>query len=633
MLQIDSQFAGYHVVGKLSTHHDGEREVYLARDSEGKDVALVVYNLMCDRYHDNQSDSGNEPKPIKEVKICSSLRHKCFPKIIAQGVEECGSNRLAWTAQEYFKGNSLADEMRLQQTLSLTDTVRIARQLTDALCELSDRTGGGGHYDLRPDNIIVEYDLDELKDVHITGMTSAGEPTKGNFLFRHDYMSSLYRAPETLKGIFNQTSDIYSIGMMMLVMLLGEKVTERYIPDSEGAEVDTVKEEEDGNLSWRTPSEWNKAVWAFADNELASTTRPVLHKATSTNALTRIPTMHKLSSYIQMLEKKLPKGSPAVKESAEPSEASSERLSVETGRTESKVDFSDLRQDTSHKGLDEVAGMQELKKILRRNFVDIVKNRQMAKTYGITPPNGILLYGAPGCGKTFVAEKAAQESGLKYRILNPSDFGSIYVHGSQGKIAETFKEAEKNAPIILILDEFDAMVPRRDSEHNNQANEVNEILTQMNNCASKGIFVLATTNRPDMIDAACLRAGRMDEKVYVGLPDADARKEIFKMELMKRPCEEDIDLELLGNSTADYTCGDISYIVKETARRCFDETIRNGDGNAVPLTTARLLDVAKTTVPSVSPKDIRHYQELKDKMEHRDKENRTRGRVGFSSNI
>ncbi len=276
--------------------------------------------------------------------------------------------------------------------------------------------------------------------------------------------------------------------------------------------------------------------------------------------------------------------------------------------------------------------MSDLKSVLRRNFVDIVKNRQMARMYGITPPNGILLYGAPGCGKTFVAEKAAQESSLKYKIINPSDFASIYIHGSQGKIAETFKEAEKNAPMILIFDEFDAIAPKRNADNNNQANEVNEILTQLNNCASKGIFVLATTNRPDMIDAACLRAGRMDEKFYVGLPDTDARKEIFAMELKKRPCDSDIDLELLGNVTSDFTCGDISYVVKETARRCFDEALRNGDGNAVPLTTEKLMEVAKSTIPSVSPKDIRLYQGLKDKMEHRDKENKSRGRVVFSTN-
>lgn len=82
-----------------------------------------------------------------------------------------------------------------------------------------------------------------------------------------------------------------------------------------------------------------------------------------------------------------------------------------------------------------------------------------------------MLYGPQGCGKTFIAEKAAQESGLRYKIVNPSDFGSIYINGAQEKIAETFKEAEKNAPMILIFDEFDAIAPKRDGDINpHQAN-------------------------------------------------------------------------------------------------------------------------------------------------------------------
>lgn len=435
-----------------------------------------------------------------------------------------------------------------------------------------------------------------------------------------------------MKGIFNQMSDVYSIGMVMLLMLVGDKVFDNYGNGIVFPNGDNTNEEDTLNHKWRDPMEWHKMVWESADESLSTAARLVLQKVTATSSFTRIPTMQKLFTYLLMLEKRTLRTTTVSEDVPAKNIENPLEPATSTGRSKGKVDFSDVKRLTSSKGLDEVAGMSDLKYVLRRNFVDTVKNRQMARMYGITPPNGILLYGAPGCGKTFVAEKAAQESGLKYKIVNPSDFGSIYIHGSQGKIAETFKEAEKNAPMILIFDEFDAIAPKRDADNNNQANEVNEILTQMNNCAARGIYVLATTNRPEMIDSACLRAGRMDEKFYVGLPDADARKEIFAMELKKRPCDSDIDLELLGNATNDYTCGDISYIVKETARRCFDEALRNGDGNAVPLTTDRLLEVAKSTIPSVSPKDIRLYQELKDKMEHRDKENKSRGRVGFSTN-
>lgn len=362
-------------------------------------------------------------------------------------------------------------------------------------------------------------------------MTNAGQSFHGKPPFDDEHLSNLYRAPETTKGIFNQMSDVYSLGMLMLVMMLGKEVFDRegkkyIIPSGESTlDVGFV------NHKWKEPTEWNKEVWECVDDNLSTAARLVLQKGTAVSSFTRISTMHKLYTYLLMLEKRTLRTTTVTEDTVSKNTEDPFQPTTSTGCAKDKVDFSDLMQSTSSKGLEEVAGMSDLKSVLRRNFVDIVKNRQMARMYGITPPNGILLYGAPGCGKTFVAEKAAQESGLKYKIVNPSDFGSIYIHGSQGKIAETFKEAEKNAPIILIFDEFDAIAPKRDADNNNQANEVNEILTQLNNCASKGIFVLATTNRPDMIDAACLRAGRMDEKFYVGLPDADARKEIFALEL------------------------------------------------------------------------------------------------------
>lgn len=629
MLQMNSQFAGYTIASKLSDGHDWDREVYLAVDSGGQEVALTVYNLDCDLYHCDRASRKRVPDFIEEINISEKLKNDAFPKVIGKGIGKVGNKRLAWMAKEYKEGNSLMNEIKMQGCLSIGDAIKVALKLTTALKELANLTNGGGHYNIRPENVIVDYEGDDLKGVYIVGMTNAGQSFHGKPPFDDVHLSNLYRAPETMKGIYNQMVDVYSVGMVMLVMLLGkemfDRIDKRYFLSTDESAIEVGL----WNHKWKEPADWNQMVWECANDYLSTAARLVLQKATATSSLTRIPTMQKLFTYLLMLEKRTFRTTTVTEDTATKDFDSLFQTSTSTGRSKGKIDFSDLKRASNSMGLDEVAGMSTLKSLLRRNFVDIVKNRQMANMYGITPPNGILLYGAPGCGKTFVAEKAAQESGLKYKIVNPSDLGSIYIHGSQGKIAETFQEAEKNAPMILIFDEFDAIAPRRDADNNNQANDVNEILTQLNNCASKGIFVLATTNRPDMIDAACLRAGRMDEKFYVGLPDADARKEIFAMELKKRPCDGDIDLELLGNATTDYTCGDISYIVKETARRCFDEALRNGDGITVPLTTDRLMEVAKTTVPSVSPKDIRLYQALKDKMEHRDKDNKSRGRIGF----
>lgn len=631
LLKQNAVFAGYTVVRKMSVNHDGEREVYLATDSKGMDAVLTVYNLQSGRYQCSNIGDMHTPDFIEEINICYGRKHSCFPEIVGRGICEFGSGHYAWMASKHAAGRSLADEMRTRGSIPLLDAIAIASKLSAALGELAEITSGGGHYNLRPENIIVDYGNDVLNDVHITGMANAGAPVNGNPPFKDDCLSNLYRAPETMHGIFNRTTDIYSIGMLMLIMLNCDKFSGgNNAGEVSGAEA--ILGEDSGNHKCMEPSEWNKKVWHDVKEGFPVAPKVVLMKTTHIKPAFRPQSFEEMSSLLASLKRKILSEASGTGP-GEPAKATATKGKEigEAVRPAGNHATAGIMQSSAGKGLDEVAGMSDLKHLLRRNFVDIVKNRQIAATYGITPPNGILLYGAPGCGKTFVAEKAAQESGLKYKMFNPSDFGSIYIHGSQGKIAEAFKEAEMNAPMILIFDEFDAIAPKRDADNNNQANEVNEMLSQLNNCASKGIFVVATTNRPDMIDAACLRTGRMDEKLYVGLPDTAARKEIFAMELKKRPCDNSIDLDLLGDITKNYTCGDISYIVKEAARRCFDEVIRNGDGNTVPLTTEKLMEVANNTTPSVSPADIRRYREMKEKMEHRDKDNKARPCIGFST--
>ena len=183
--------------------------------------------------------------------------------------------------------------------------------------------------------------------------------------------------------------------------------------------------------------------------------------------------------------------------------------------------------------------------------------------------------------------------------------------------------------MILIFDEFDAIVPKRDSDLNgNQANEVNEMLTQLNNCASRGIYVLATTNRPSLLDPAIMRKGRIDRTVYVSLPDKEARAELFRIEVEKRP-NVGIDYGLLAKATENYTGSDISFIVEESARLCFEETLDRQFEEPLPLSMTRLMDVIKNTHPSVSEIQRKEYLQLKAKMDDKQFDN-GRKKVGFA---
>lgn len=259
-------------------------------------------------------------------------------------------------------------------------------------------------------------------------------------------------------------------------------------------------------------------------------------------------------------------------------------------------------------GFAAVAGMNELKERLRADVIDILADREEAERYGIGIPNGMLLYGPPGCGKTFLAQRFAEEAGYNYRFVKSSDLASVYLHGSQEKIAALFDEARAEAPTILCFDEMDALVPKRDNVNNSsQSAEVNEFLTQLNNCGRDGVFVIGTTNRPDRIDPAVLRSGRMDYIVYVPVPDRDARREIFEIALADRPHDE-IDCDRLAHETEGYLASDITAVVDAAARVAFKEK--------VPIGFEMLEKARKERRPGISSSELRKYEAMRERFEN-----------------
>lgn len=279
-------------------------------------------------------------------------------------------------------------------------------------------------------------------------------------------------------------------------------------------------------------------------------------------------------------------------------------------------------------GFSDVAGMDELKQLVTEGFINVLNNRECAKAYGITPPS-LLLYGPAGCGKTFFAEKIADEVGVNFIKVVPDDLASTLIHGTQEKIGEIFSKAEKDAPTVIFFDEFDAMVPKRSNDENNYQNsEVNEFLCMLNNASEKEVYVLAATNHPERIDRAVLRTGRIDELIYVDMPDVKARESQFRIELSKLPVDDSIDYDRLASLTEGYNCSDINYIVKYASRKMFNESIKMKDTPYCPITQASLEESISRKAPSVSSKDLKEFERLR--MEFSPKDNCTRRTaVGF----
>ncbi len=233
----------------------------------------------------------------------------------------------------------------------------------------------------------------------------------------------------------------------------------------------------------------------------------------------------------------------------------------------------EMKKDTTLKGFASVAGMNEIKNDLTKDIIEPLRRKDEAKKFGVSIPNGFLFFGPPGCGKTFIVRKLAEEIGYHYKEFSASDVGSKWAHETSGNIAKIFEEAKNNAPTILFFDEIDALVPKRESLGSEQwkQEEITEFLNQMNNASENEVLVIGATNKPDMIDDAILRSGRMDKRIYIRPPDLDARKDLFNKQLEGRAISKDIDMAELAGLTENYASSDIALVVNNAARTAFSE--------------------------------------------------------------
>ena len=266
--------------------------------------------------------------------------------------------------------------------------------------------------------------------------------------------------------------------------------------------------------------------------------------------------------------------------------------------------------------------MTELKEMLTNDVVRAINEKELYESYGISIPNGMLLYGPPGCGKSFVSRKFAEEIGSNYMQYNPSDVKSKYINATEGIIKEIFTDAAKRAPTVLFFDEFDALVPSRDSDlHHMNASTVNEFLAQMDNSGEKGVFVIGATNRPDKIDPAILRAGRIDKKIYLAPPDKAARDEMFRLYLKTRPVDFSVDYKVLAEKTEFFVSGDIKFIIDEASRAALKKKER--------ITQETILKVISEFIPSISQQKLQYYEELKNKMEDKRPQDKPMRPIGY----
>lgn len=594
ILTNKQKIGNYEVIRLIKENH--YCETYRIEDEKGEPFFLKLFILK-----NTPEKMLNDNHKVISIEILAKLRHKNIISYVEQGVyQDDAVGECKYVVTNYFSGELLADKLQREGALSADEAIRILKDVLEGLKAMHERDLF--HNDITPRNIMLSERTGGSAE--LIDMSHVSKYVGGSPYFDTSDLDERYQSNTTFAGMYNDATDLFSAVALFYTMLTNRIPWNVDFP--EGA---TRKER------IAIAKEARKTPLNLDDLDVDEGIKRILTKGLCVNGTCKYADVDILLDDLQNPNK--------VKETEQPKQqdlsnqqTGNSSMDEEKQLTEAKVDI----QKGKGNGFKDIAGMDQLKQMLTQKVIFILKDKEKAEKYKLIPPNGMLFYGPPGCGKSFFAEKFAEETGFNFMLVKASDLGSIYVHGSQGKIADLFKKAEESRPTVICFDEFDAFVPNRSNrgaEH--QAGEVNEFLSQLNNCAQRGIFVIATSNRPDMIDPAVLRTGRIDKMVYVPMPDKEARREMFNLHLKDRPCE-DIDAEHLAELTEGYIASDIAYIVNDAAM---------GAAFSDQLITQQLLETTISSIrPSISKEVINSYENLRQKMEDTETRN-SRPKIGF----
>ncbi len=261
---------------------------------------------------------------------------------------------------------------------------------------------------------------------------------------------------------------------------------------------------------------------------------------------------------------------------------------------------------------EDVGGLADTKEKLQEMVEWPQKYPERFDRMGIEVPKGILLYGLPGTGKTLLAKAVANEANANFISIKGPEIFSKYVGESEEAIREVFKKARQVAPCILFIDEIDSIATKRGSRMDSGVGDrvVNQLLTELDGIESlEGVTVIAATNRPDLIDPALLRPGRIDRSIEVEVPEIEAREKIFEVHTREMPAE-DIDLEQLAEDADGYVGSDIEAVCREAGMIAL-----RGDPDTEEVTMDDFKQAFDKVTPTATEDNIQHYRQMMKKME------------------
>lgn len=570
-------------------------ETYRVKDTSGKTRFLKLINYS--KLNRNQIDDNGR---VIEVEIAKQLHHHNLCQFVDSGNMMMNGSQYAWFVTEFVSGETLSQRIIRDDEISVYEIKTIAKAVLSALSFLHSQPIPVIHNEVTIQNVFLNL-VGELQDLKLIDFGHARflnqSPVKPNL----DELNPFYLAPERFSGVCSVQTDLYSVGAMMYHLLYGELPWFLDVSSKRGQDViDSILAERDKELELAKEDKYE------LDDQLLN----VIAKSLSYDSEDRFQSA---DEFIKAIDGE---------------------VKIERQSTKRKILSQQQSGDTSvssaikkkGEGFAAVAGMEDLKQLMREEVIEPLHNPEEYHRYGVTIPNGMLLYGPPGCGKTFFAKHFAEEVGFNFMFITPATLKSRYVNATQENIAKMFKEAEEKAPTVIFIDEMNELVPNRDGGdvHEMSKSAVNEMLAQMDRTGEKGVFIIGATNYPNMIDPAILRAGRLDKKYYIGVPDAEARAALFKLYLEKRPYDFGLDYQLLADMTKNYVSADIQLIVNDASRQALKQHCK--------ITMNILESTIKNTLPSLSVSELNKYERIRAMMNGETaSKTKERSRIGFNA--
>lgn len=570
-------------------------ETYRVKDTSGKTCFLKLINYS--KLNRNQIDDNGR---VIEVEIAKLLHQHNLCQFVDSGNLMMNGSQYAWFVTEFVSGETLSQRIIRDDEISVYEIKTIAKAVLSALSFLHSQPIPVIHNEVTIQNVFLNL-VGKLQDLKLIDFGYARflnqSPAKPNL----DELNPFYLAPERFSGVCSVQTDLYSVGVMMYHLLYGELPWFIDVSKKHGQDVvDYILAERDKELELTKEDKYE------LDDQLLN----IIAKALSYDAEDRF---QNADEFIKAID-----GEVKIERQPTKRKFLSQQSSNETPIS------AEIKK--KGEGFAAIAGMEELKQQMREEVIEPLHNPGEYHRYGVTIPNGMLLYGPPGCGKTFFAKHFAEEVGFNFMCITPATLKSRYVNATQENIAKMFKEAEDNAPTVIFIDEMNELAPNRDdgNVHEMSRSAVNEMLAQMDRTGEKGVFIIGATNYPNMIDPAILRAGRLDRKYYIGVPDTEARMALFKLYLKARPYDFGLDYHQLADMTQGYVSADIQLIVNDASRNALRQHSK--------ITMELLTDAISNTTPSLSNNELRKYERIRAMMNGEDvKKINDRPRIGFNA--